>query len=56
MILIFVALSGLSRVVSVNAFHEKAGRSQGDSFWYLLVMLFSFRPSRHCRHPSIRTL
>jgi hypothetical protein len=27
-----------------NAFHEKAGRSQGDSFWYLLVMLFL--PSR----------
>jgi hypothetical protein len=27
-------------VVSVNAFHEKAGRSQGDSFWYLLVTLF----------------
>jgi hypothetical protein len=27
-------------VVGVNAFHEKAGRSQGDSFWYLLVMLF----------------
>jgi hypothetical protein len=26
--------------VSVIAFHEKAGRSQGDSFWYLLVTLF----------------
>jgi hypothetical protein len=26
--------------MSVNAFHEKAGRSQGDSSWYLLVMLF----------------
>jgi hypothetical protein len=27
-------------VLSDNAFHEKAGRSQGDSFWYLLVTLF----------------
>jgi hypothetical protein len=26
--------------MSVNAFHEKAGRSQGDWFWYLLVTLF----------------
>jgi hypothetical protein len=26
--------------MSVIAFHEKAGRSQGDWFWYLLVMLF----------------
>ena len=26
--------------MSVIAFHEKAGRSQGDSFWYLLVTLF----------------
>jgi len=42
--------------MSVIAFHEKAGRSQGDSFWYLLVTLFSSPPSRHCRHPSIRTL
>jgi hypothetical protein len=31
-------------VVGVNAFHEKAGRSQGDSFWYVLVTLFL--PSR----------
>ena len=30
----------LSHRMSVIAFHEKAGRSQGDSFWYLLVMLF----------------
>ena len=30
--------------MSVIAFHEKAGRSQGDSFWYLLVTLFL--PSR----------
>jgi len=27
-------------VVGVIAFHEKAGRSQGDSFWYLLVTRF----------------
>ena len=27
-------------ILSVIAFHEKAGRSQGDSFWYLLVTLF----------------
>src|SRR5258705_7550097 len=41
-------------VLSVNAFHEKAGRSQvGGS--YLLGKIFSL-PSRHCRHPSIRTL
>jgi len=26
--------------VSVIAFHEKAGRSQVVSFWYLLAMLF----------------
>ena len=26
--------------MSLNAFHEKAGRSQGDSFWYLLVTQF----------------
>jgi len=26
--------------MSVIAFHEKAGRSQGDSFWTLLVTLF----------------
>jgi hypothetical protein len=41
-------------VLSVIAFHEKAGRSQvGGSF--LLGKIFSL-PSRHCRHPSIRTL
>jgi hypothetical protein len=40
--------------MSVIAFHEKAGRSQvGRSF--LLGKIFSL-PSRHCRHPSIRTL
>jgi hypothetical protein len=49
-------MQGEDLMVSVNAFHEKAGRSQGDWFWYLLVTLFSSPPSRHCRHPSIRTL
>jgi hypothetical protein len=34
----------IDRVVSVIAFHEKAGRSQVGSFWYLLAMLFL--PSR----------
>ena len=29
--------------MSVNAFHEKAGGSQGDSFWYLLVTRFVLR-------------
>jgi hypothetical protein len=33
-----------ARIVGVNAFHEKVGRSQGDSFWYLSVTLFF--PSR----------
>ena len=42
-------------VTSVNAFHEKAGRSQVGSSWFWLVSCFS-QPSRHCRHPSIRTL
>ena len=37
------------------AFHEKAGRSQVDSFWFLLVTMF-LPPSSHCRHASIRTL
>jgi hypothetical protein len=38
------SLDILSHRMSVNAFHEKAGRSQGDWFWYLLVTLFL--PSR----------
>src|ERR1039458_1264358 len=41
--------------VSVNAFHEKAGRSQVGSFVFSLDKFFS-PPSCHCRHPSIRTL
>jgi hypothetical protein len=41
--------------MSVNAFHEKAGRSQVSSSWFLLATVFLL-PSRHCRHPAIRTL
>jgi len=41
--------------MSDNAFHEKAGRSQVDSFLFLLDRFFSYRVS-HCRHASIRTL
>ena len=36
------------------AFHEKAGRSQVDS-WFFMDTVF-FTPSGHCRHASIRTL
>ena len=43
-------------ILSVMAFHEKAGRSQVDSFCFLLVTLFLPSHSRLCRHPSIRTL
>src|SRR5271169_327076 len=42
--------------MSVNAFHEKAGRSQVGSFVFSLDKCFFSPPSRHCRHPSIRTL
>ena len=45
----------LWRVLSVIAFHEKAGRSQVDSLsgsWNIFVL----PPSGHCRHASIRTL
>jgi hypothetical protein len=40
--------------MSVTAFHEKAGRSQGDFLgsWNIVVL-----PAEgHCRHASIRTL
>ena len=37
------------------AFHEKAGRSQVNSFGFLFDKVFS-GPSSHCRHASIRTL
>ena len=36
-------------------FHEKAGRSQVNSFVFLLNKVFLL-PSGHCRHASIRTL
>jgi len=40
--------------MSVNAFHEKAGRSQVDfcGSWNIVVL----PPSGRCRHASIRTL
>jgi len=41
--------------MSVNAFHEKAGRSQVDSFLFFIRRAFVL-PSGHCRHASIRTL
>jgi hypothetical protein len=41
-------------VVSVIAFHEKAGRSQVE-FEFLLDKIYLL-PSSHCRHASIRTL
>jgi hypothetical protein len=43
------------RILSVIAFHEKAGRSQESFLLFSLDKVFS-PPSRHCRHPSIRTL
>jgi hypothetical protein len=45
-----------SRNLSEMAFHEKAGRSQVDSFVFSLDKVFLFPPSGHCRHASIRTL
>jgi len=39
----------------VNAFHEKAGRSQVNSLVFLFDKVF-LPPSSHCRHASIRTL
>ena len=50
-----------SRNLSENAFHEKAGRSQGDSGFIVSFCSLSQRkvflpPSSHCRHASIRTL
>ena len=40
---------------SVNAFHEKAGRSQVSSLFVFVDRVF-LPPSSHCRHASIRTL
>jgi len=57
----FPSKSAPAGVLSVKAFHEKAGRSQEDSgfivsSWLLsLTNLFSRRVGR-CRHASIRTL
>src|SRR4029077_1380888 len=50
-----------SRNLSEMAFHEKAGRSQGNSGFIVSFFSFSQRkvflpPSSHCRHASIRTL
>src|SRR5271170_4785196 len=41
--------------MSVNAFHEKAGRSQVDSSLASLNKVLFSLPSDHCRHASIRT-
>jgi hypothetical protein len=41
--------------MSVIAFHEKAGRSQVDSFVFF-VNKFVARRVSHCRNASIRTL
>jgi len=42
------------------AFHEKAGRSQGNSGFIVVLFFFAEKsflpPSSHCRHASIRTL
>ena len=47
-------------ILSVMAFHEKAGRSQGNSGFMLSCFLSQRKvvlpPSSHCRHASIRTL
>ena len=39
----------------VNAFHEKAGRSQVNSSFFSETKIF-LQPNSHCRHASIRTL
>lgn len=43
------------KTMSEIAFHEKAGRSQVDSFLFFIRRAFIL-PSGHCRHASIRTL
>src|ERR1019366_1327420 len=48
-------LIGIQFSMSVIAFYEKAGRCQVGSFVFSLDKGF-LPPSRHCRHPSIRTL
>ena len=47
--------SGRLFILRVIAFHEKAGRSQVDSFLFFIRRAFIL-PSGHCRHASIRTL
>jgi hypothetical protein len=47
--------------MSVMAFHEKAGRSQGNSgfivsSWFFWLTKFFSHRVRRCRHASIRTL
>src|SRR5579872_4407171 len=46
--------------MSEMAFHEKAGRSQGNSGFIVSYFLFAEKsflpPSSRCRHASIRTL
>jgi hypothetical protein len=52
----FTLIDAASGVLSVNAFHEKAGRSQVVFLVFSLNKVFLFPPSGHCRHASIRTL
>jgi len=42
-------------ILSVIAFHEKAGRSQVDCWLPSLNKGFLLPPSSHCRQASIRT-
>jgi hypothetical protein len=42
--------------MSVNAFHEKAGRGQVSCFVFSLDKVLSPCRVSHCRHASIRTL
>jgi len=49
------AVTLIDGILSVIAFHEKAGRSQVGSFVFSLDKVFLL-PSCRCRHPSIRTL
>ena len=44
-----------NRIGSINAFHEKAGRSQVNSR-FILFDTFFLLARRRCRHASIRTL
>ena len=46
---------GKQKLLGISKRDEKAGRSQVGSFVFSLGKVF-LPPSRHCRHPSIRTL